>query len=883
MSCGSVSKKAWIPAYAGMTKNKHASQTSMRCPKFVAILICGVAILCTNASAFAKTINVEEGLRVERLRQASDIKGLEQLVQESTDTQAVQYAKWNLKLLDARSGHDKQAIEALLAPFQKQLAVWEQRHPYSLLMQSLMAEVQFYDLWATELQDPSMAIRFGMPNHKIVDLIYTPSINIAAGIHSARVFHLNQYPTGTQQAIEQRAGFLEALACHIQAIVINKKSSEHEHANGLRTQALNALIPFDNTSNDPWQLAESAAWLKVEIQLAQGKLDQIVEPKTATTIPAQLARAMLHAARRQVTEAYAQLLKDASTPDWQSTSMQLLLADTICRIGLGSGQYNLAMSHYVTLLKRNDPVIEQAIRDRLTQYDWLEDKPKALAMDVQTLEALFSNLLKPVRKGQQLDTDLRERFGNITHAIWSQNRPKHPSDDAWLKSDIRSMWYSLAYPQGRNMEMYRHDVFNQLVSVLKVTKADDALIYESLIPAMRIAQMIHKKDQAEWVKCLAPYQDLSRLLFGRFNTTQLADDCRLFDVVAARLPAKEYNLALQRLSDLPASHEQYWLSLRYQLGIYRQLINHPDWPDARLVSVISPIRDQAVSHLGQAYHNQLDIIEQVALESSGMLWQLAVKQNQWQSAAAQLQWIETNTSIKATDRQTWLCRGLISLQRAGQWERAGKLAAQLLEQFGKPVFGVVMQVLSAMDEQCDIQRHAQMRDPKFNLDTDQLDALTTFSKATVRWARVNIADEHQVLLAKIIWAKCLCDARQMRDAVMLLSPLVEQFESEPALWLTLAECHYQLKIPDGYQQAAKLYHQLISRSLPDAQGKFPPRYWHAWTRYLQVCDLTNQHTDVILSRIASLKAEDSTLGGEPYQSLLNALASKYTVTPHQVK
>jgi hypothetical protein len=113
--------------------------------------------------------------------------------------------------------------------------------------------------------------------------------------------------------------------------------------------------------------------------------------------------------------------------------------------------------------------------------------------------------------------------------------------------------------------------------------------------------------------------------------------------------------------------------------------------------------------------------------------------------------------------------------------------------------------------------------------------------------------------------------------------MTEQFGNEPALLLSLAECHFTLATPANYQQAAGLYHQLISRSLPDAQGKFPSRYWQAWTRYLQICDLTNQHTDVILSRIASLKAEDSTLGGNPWAALLTALQDRYAAAKTTVK
>jgi hypothetical protein len=201
---------------------------------------------------------------------------------------------------------------------------------------------------------------------------------------------------------------------------------------------------------------------------------------------------------------------------------------------------------------------------------------------------------------------------------------------------------------------------------------------------------------------------------------------------------------------------------------------------------------------------------------------------------------------------------------------------RLLTADGKLVFAVVMQTLDAMDQQLATQRLAVMGDTMKAVDTNLLNATTQLAQASVTWATVHVADEQQVLAVKLIWARCLCDAGQIRDALALLGPLAQQFDSELALWLATAECHFKLALPANYQQAAKIYHKLITRSLPDTNGQYPGWYWQAWARYLNICDLTEQHTDIILSRIQSLEAEDSTLGGEPYATMLRKLALKYS-------
>jgi hypothetical protein len=417
-----------------------------------------------------------------------------------------------------------------------------------------------------------------------------------------------------------------------------------------------------------------------------------------------------------------------------------------------------------------------------------------------------------------------------------------------------------------------------MLTHLAENAADSKLVYEALTAGMSLCEKLLKvQDAAVRARAISAYQPLARVLFDRFGTSELADNSRLFDVVAVRLPADEYALAMQRLADLPVSHRQYWTAQRYQLGIYRKLTGHADWPTARIASAVIPIRDLAINQLASSNNAQRQPIQQVALEASGMLWQMAANQKQWDNAAAQLAWLDSTAgNMDANVLLPWQCRRLLSLQRANKWDAASALAMRLLTADGKLVFAVVMQTLDAMDQQLATQRLAVMGDTMKAVDTNLLNATTQLAQASVTWATVHVADEQQVLAVKLIWARCLCDAGQIRDALALLGPLAQQFDSELALWLATAECHFKLALPANYQQAAKIYHKLITRSLPDTNGQYPGWYWQAWARYLNICDLTEQHTDIILSRIQSLEAEDSTLGGEPYATMLRKLALKYS-------
>ncbi len=528
------------------------------------------------------------------------------------------------------------------------------------------------------------------------------------------------------------------------------------------------------------------------------------------------------------------------------------------------------LSKFVKFLEDHDPQtfsnLMRSPQDRrgLFAYDFSDlstHKFNQAQQATKSSEQAMSLAIKYLTTLRQRESVVNSPMHQRVQLLWARIMPMRQPDDVGVALESLGMLSELASHTN-----------------------DQALVYDALNQAIEHCNALLKQNDANLkAQVISSYQPIARILFGRFNTSELADNTRLFDVVAVRLPAKEYALALQRLADMPANHPQYWQSLRYQLGIYRQLANHPDWPSERIVAAIAPIRDQAVRHLPGANNEQQQTIAQVAIEASGMLWQAAVKNQDWQSAADQLQWLESSRQITAQTKRTWLTRRLVSLQRAAMWQATNRLATQLLHDDGRASFPVIMQIMEVMQQQRRSQTHAVMLGKRDAIDAALLDALSGLSQSAVKWAMVNVEDEHQVLLAKIIWAACLKESGQTRDALALLTPLTGQFGDEPDLLMTIAECHFKLASPANFQQAAKLYHQIISRSLPDAKGKFPSRYWQAWTRYLQICDRTKQHTDVIASRINSLKAEDPTLGGEPWAVLLGSLFERYTASQTPIK
>lgn len=823
---------------------------------FCSLLLCVTTLL-------AQTSGYESGLLIERLRQQSDIAQLQSLANDTQDKIVGQYAAICAQLLEARSKSDPNRI----AQIQQQFRALPTDHVLSPLWAMLEAEIQYFDLWANRPIDPALIVRLGYPTSaqqkrvaQIVGLLHR-SLTLAQQ-------KLASFPVGVREVLEQRCSLLLGLTAYLDALgqpEANRYASLQE--------AHRVLEPLVNARRDDWQMRSRAKWLDAQILLALGQTAAAVKiaPGDPVDQVTRVIEARLLAAEHRIDVADHLLARLEGESADSSASLRLIIADNIHRLWTEQGDPAKAFGMYLRLLAQPiTPVLYDAIGRR-----WLNNKviqPSLKALPDTVLFAMAKQLHTLARQHDDANQDfltaalsslmvLRNRqsvmagpLADQVQLLWAVIKPMYEPDDP--QKAIESM---------------------SMLTYLAENAKDNNVVYPALTAGMSLCEKLLKlQDRDMRARALRAYQPLARVLFDRFGTSELADNSRLFDVVAVRLPAGEYALAMQRLGDLPVTHWQYWLAQRYLLGIYRKLTGSADWPAARIAAAVIPIRDMAMSQLDTAATSHRQMIAQVALEASGMLWQLAASEKNWKQAADQLVWLKHDQTLSPTTRRTWLCRRLLSLQRAEQWPVASELGLQLLAEDGQATFAVVMQVLEAMDQKLDDQRHAVMAGKLSAVDQKLLDATNTLAQQAVSFAVVHVADEKQVLAVKLIWARGLCDAGKMRDALALLGPLTEQFDAEPALWLAVAQCHLKLALPANYQQAAMVYRKLITRSIPDAQGRFPSWYWLSWARYLRICDLTNQYTDIILARVDALKAEDPTLGGEPYATMLGTLAAKYS-------
>jgi hypothetical protein len=140
---------------------------------------------------------------------------------------------------------------------------------------------------------------------------------------------------------------------------------------------------------------------------------------------------------------------------------------------------------------------------------------------------------------------------------------------------------------------------------------------------------------------------------------------------------------------------------------------------------------------------------------------------------------------------------------------------------------------------------------------------------------------------KLLMAKSLRLGRLYQDSLDMLADYDVSpkgaYGDNGAILLNLAESYFGLANlkghgPEGdplFVKAAGFYNKLIAGLRPE-NNVYPPAYWNAWMRSLQIMDAMGQNLKDIPLRVQQLQMSDPNLGGEPYISQMKRLEIKHS-------
>jgi hypothetical protein len=378
----------------------------------------------------------------------------------------------------------------------------------------------------------------------------------------------------------------------------------------------------------------------------------------------------------------------------------------------------------------------------------------------------------------------------------------------------------------------------------------------------------------------AAYQRGIDLLLNKFADTAAAHHQRLYYAIRILLPAKAYLAAAEVLQAVPTAHGDYFQAQRHRLEAKLALLETPRDPGhAALVEAAKRLRSEA----GQAGDPST---RYVAANAAGhaelLLAELAVRAGQFDAATAMLNRLEQTASDDAELIRAVRTKRIVLRVQAGRFGQAISEAQQIMANFPDQAAELIGVVLTDLVSQADELR-LQAADTGVTVLKDEFTeralgiarTAAALAQLLVDWAQRQGSSAEQMLAYKLLLAMSQRLAGDVAAAVAVVEPLLATYADDAEVIHQAAEAYFALGTQPALVKATALYTRLIEGLPTQRDGSYPPRYYNAYMRYLQICDKQKRLTGDIALTVRQLQLSDPDLGGEPYKSELERLLGKY--------
>ena len=401
-------------------------------------------------------------------------------------------------------------------------------------------------------------------------------------------------------------------------------------------------------------------------------------------------------------------------------------------------------------------------------------------------------------------------------------------------------------------------------------QAEEAIGY-----AMSLLRALHQLDQRP-AGVDDAYREAAEVLFAKYPSSAAADNERLYYGYYVLVSAGRYVDAVDMLTTLPAYHPDYLAAQRealFALELAMQQASGQQQAD---------IRDRLRNHAEQIQQEVAGSTNPAARSAHAaarlVLASAAVTEDQTDQAIRHLTGFEDTFEDQPQLVQIALERRIVALAQAGRMQQLASSATRMMRDFPDTASAVIDEVLARIDQRIE-QLRAQADAEVGNLrrqerqgQAAQLAATAlTLSELLVQWARDQNYDAQQMLPFELIHAKSLRLVGETRQATDITQRLIDTFPDDPDVMFSHAESLFTSDDRETLIRATRLYDRLI-QGLP---APYPPLWWNAWMRRLQINDRLDEGTADIPLRVRQLKRTDPDLGGPRYREVLERLAEKH--------
>ncbi len=380
------------------------------------------------------------------------------------------------------------------------------------------------------------------------------------------------------------------------------------------------------------------------------------------------------------------------------------------------------------------------------------------------------------------------------------------------------------------------------------------------------------------------YQRAVAVLLSHFPTSDATDSQRCYYATTVLVPAGRLTEAISVLDEVPRQHQDYFQS-RKQI-LYTLVRLHTLAPTAQKQALSNQITDLARQVDIHAHQSAIEATVHDAAKAMNVaghcvlvLSDLVTGDGKTQRALKLLKRVIDEYGQDRELVRLALTRKIKALVEAKMFDQVIEQAKNMVRSFGAEASHVIEQTLDHLDSQLDQLRTRlaseqvadRQRQIKSQIEKVALTAVTLgqliFEDGTVQGP-----GHDRTRTSRLIYAKSLRLAGRADEALDVITLLIESGGDDAEVIHHAGETYFALGAADGLARAVGYYDQII---VGFSSAPYPPIWWNAWMRRLQIMDQLRQDTADIPIRIRRLRHIDPNLGGPRYKRQLLSLASKH--------
>lgn len=422
----------------------------------------------------------------------------------------------------------------------------------------------------------------------------------------------------------------------------------------------------------------------------------------------------------------------------------------------------------------------------------------------------------------------------------------------------------------------------------------------------------------------AVYDRAMKVLLKHYDASKAADDQRLPYAELILLPQGRYAEVADVLKGVPQGHPDYFPAQRLRvfsmLQVWREAMKPTvDTPQAQppaegqpAVAAAAPPKPEDLARAAADAATQLmheadralpnaadEETQKRVLQAAGwarlVLFDLANEADK--DIPKGLEYFKDFDRTFAGDKELisqMLQRRITAYLNVDRIDDAVTEASYMFDNFPDAAAPVVEQVVNKLDTQMDtLRREAaatnvdRIREEKTAKRKARADAAVKMSELLLTWAkdpRKGLTPE-QVLPAQLTYVKALLMAGRPQDALTIVSPLEKQFPKDARAILYKSDAIFDSGDKARMIEAAAGYSKIIKDIRPDKAGVYPPIWWGAMLRRLQINLRLEENVEDVPVRVQALRLRDPNLGGDLYKNdfeVLDANAKRW-IASHPAK